>query len=372
MSGKQSDSPARYALPHVQAMEGYIPGMQPQDSGWIKINTNENPNPPSPRVLEAISQALAEDGARLRLYPNPTSGGVRATIANHHGVAVEQVLVGNGCDDILNLLIRAYCGDGLKAAMMEPSYSLYPVLSNIQNGEILQLPFAEDMSLDEDAIVNSGANVFFITNPNAPTGVTFAPEVIARIAERFVGLLVIDETYAPFAETDCVGLLAKYSNVVIARSFSKAYCLAGMRIGYALAHPDTISILDRVRDSYNVDLLAQAAATAALEDVDYYRGIRDETVALREEYRSRFEQMGWFVYPSQGNFLFVQPCQEGGEVGAAVAESLFQHLTANKILVRYFPKHALTQSFLRISIGSALEMQKLIEVITPWQTQKNV
>jgi histidinol-phosphate aminotransferase len=210
-----------------------------------------------------------------------------------------------------------------------------------------------------------------LTNPNAPTGVHFEPEVIAQLAAAYQGILVIDETYAPFARTNCIGLLDEFPNLVITRSFSKAYSLAGMRVGYGLASAQIIEILDRVRDSYNVDAFAQVAAIAAIEDEDYYNYTITESNRLRQQYREVFEQYGWFVYPSEANFLFVEPLDAHNRMGAEIAEGLYNFLLAEKILVRYFPKHALTHTFLRISVGNAQEMDQLFEAIEKWRIKNN-
>ena len=359
--------PGDFANTHVNALHAYVPGQQPTGSGWVKLNTNENPFPPSPKVSEAIQAYLANDATRLRLYPNPTSAPLREAIASHHGLAVEQVLAGNGCDDILNLLMRVFSGVGKPAGMMMPSYSLYPVLSGIQGAEMVEVSFTRDMVLDPEAIAKSGANIFFLTSPNAPTGVGFSMETIAAIASALDGILVIDETYAPFAAENAVGLLAEHPNLVIARSFSKAYALAGLRVGYALASPEIIDLLDRVRDSYNLDGLSQAGALAALEDQAYYAGVREHIIAQRDVMAAWYAEQGWFCYESAANFHFVEPKNAAGESGPAVSESLFQYLTEHRVLVRHFPGHRLTQGFLRVSLGTESEMQRTREVMEAWQ-----
>lgn len=357
------------ALPHVAAMSAYVPGMQPTEPGWVKLNTNENPFPPSPKVIEAVQAELANSARGLRLYPNPTSTPLRKALATHHGLAVDQVLAGNGCDDALNLLMRVFVDASNPAGMTVPSYSLYTVLRNIQGAEMREVEFDESFDLPMDAIASSGANIFFLTSPNAPTGVHFAPQSIAALLEQFPGILVVDETYAPFAESDCVSLLADNPRLVIVRSFSKAYALAGMRVGYAMAHPTIINLLDRVRDSYNLDRLAQAAALAAIGDQPYYQDKIAQIKKLRDDAAADYARRGWFAYKSAANFHFVRPKNAAGETGPAVAQDLFQFLTANKALVRAFPNHALTQAFLRISVGSAEEMNRLGEILDQWQTK---
>ncbi len=358
--------PSQLALPHVAQLRAYTPGLQPTEKGWVKLNTNECPYPPSPRVAEAIRREVGEEGNSLRLYPSPTSAPLRACVARLHGLNPEQVCIGNGSDDILNLLVRAFCGEGSQAAMLLPSYSLYPVLVAIQDGQIQTLPFDRSMRLPVEAIAASSARAFFLTSPNAPTGVAFSREEIEGVLQRYSGLLVVDEAYAMFAREDAVPLLARYPNLVITRTLSKGYALAGMRVGYALAHPDVIGILDRVRDSYNVNRLSQVAAQAALEDQDYYRAIVSKLAATRDFYAQEWTQRGWFTYPSQTNFLFVEPRTAAGEAGPAVAKAAYDFLYAHKVLVRYFPSHALTASFLRISVGSDEEMLVLEETLQAW------
>lgn len=357
----------KLALPHVAAMRAYVPGTQPTGPGWVKLNTNENPFPPSPRVIEAVERELADSAMGLRLYPNPKSAPLRAAIAAHHGLEPNRVLAGNGCDDCLNLLMRVFGGPGRPAGMTTPSYSLYTVLRNIQGAQMREVAFDRTFELPVDAIAACGANIFFLTSPNAPTGVAFTPAKVAELLEQYPGILVVDETYAPFAEDDCVRLLAEYPRLVIVRSFSKAYALAGLRVGYALASPEIIDLLDRVRDSYNLDRLAQAAAVAAIGDQVYYQGVIRQIKELRNQAAADYERRGWFAYDSQANFHFVQPKNAAGESGPEVATDLFNTLNGNQVLVRAFPNHALTQSSLRISVGGAEAMNRLGQILDQWQ-----
>ena len=359
-------NPLSRANPHVRRLHAYVPGQQPSGGDWVKLNTNENPYPPSPKVLEAIQAELAGGGTRLRLYPNPLSRPLRQALAEHHGLKREQVLAGNGCDDALNILMRAFAGPERSAGMTRPSYSLYEVLANIQQAKMIEVPFDRSMSLDPEAIRTCGANIFFLTSPNAPTGVGFARKEVEQAVAAFEGIFVIDETYAPFAAEDAVPLLAKHPNLVIVRSFSKAYSLAGLRIGYALASAEIIELLDRVRDSYNLDLVAQAAAQAALADESYYAKVTEDILAMRTQMADWYTYKGWFCYPSQTNFHFVEPQTRNGETGADVAEGLYNHLCARRVLVRYFPKHPLTQGFLRVTLGNDKEMQSYRDAVDSW------
>jgi histidinol-phosphate aminotransferase len=355
------------ARPHILALQAYVPGLQPQDPGWIKLNTNENAYPPSPRVVEALQREIGADGASLRLYPSPTSAPLRAAVAKRHGLGPENVCIGNGGDDILNLLVRVFCGPEVAGAWTVPSYSLYPVLIGLEGAPVQAVEFTRELRLPVDAIVRSDAPILFLTTPNAPTGVGFPEADLRAVIGGFRGLVVADETYAPFADKNLAGWVREFPNLCVTRSFSKAYCLAGQRIGYALAHAEVIDLLDRVRDSYNVSRLAQTAALAAFEDVAYYDGLVRKIRATRDRfYQELTERRGWFVYPSQTNFLFAEPRDAAGRTGPEVVKSFYDFLCANKILVRCFPSHPLTRNFARISIGTDEEMNRLGQIIDTW------
>ena len=352
-----------YAMPHVRELHAYTPGFQPKESGWIKLNTNESPYSPSPAVEAAVKEAAA---ATMRLYPDPRSTAVREEVAKLHGLDASNVIVGNGSDDILNLLTRAFSDFDRKAGWTFPSYSLYPVLSGIQNAATVEIPFDRLMELPLEALLRSRAQILFFTSPNAPTGVGFSKESIRALLEGFEGILVVDEAYADFAEENVIELLAAYPQLVVTRTFSKAYAMAGVRLGYALGDPEVIDILDRVRDSYNVNRFSQAAGLAALRDQSYLKAIVGKVKRTRDYYRSELDGFGWFTYRSVSNFLFTEPRDAEGRVGPEVAVRLFEFLKENKILVRYFPGHALTESFLRISVGDEDQMLALSETIKKW------
>jgi histidinol-phosphate aminotransferase len=355
------------ALPHVARLHAYTPGLQPAEPGWIKLNTNENPYPPSPRVAEALRREIGELGTSLRLYPNPKSAPIREALGRLHQLKPDHVFIGNGADDVLNLLVRCFCAPETATGFTLPSYSLYPVLVGIQDGRSLSLDFERSMHLPADEIAASAAGVFFLTSPNAPTGVGFKTAEIEALLRRYRGLLVVDETYAVFALENAAGLVARHPNLCIVRTFSKSHCLAGMRVGYALASPEVIGLLDRVKDSYNVSRLTQAAALAALADPDYYAGLVRKICATRDRaYQTWSNTLGWFTYPSETNFLFTEPRDRSGRTGPETARSLYDDLCARKILVRYFGSHALTSSFLRISVGTDEEMNVLQENIEAW------
>ena len=362
--------PSLLALPHIATLHAYTPGLQPTDAGWVKLNTNECPYPPSPRVADAIRRELGEDGATLRLYPNPRSTPLRAAVAALHGLAEANVCIGNGSDDILTMLVRAYCSDVAALGFTLPSYSLYPVLVEIQNGRAEVIELDRSMRLPVERIRASAANAFMLTSPNAPTGVGFANAELEHALAGFRGLFVVDEAYAAFALENAVSLLARHRHLVVVRTLSKAYALAGIRVGYALADAAVIDVLDRVRDSYNVSRLSQVAAIAAITDDAYFQSLVARVIATRDACVTDLTQRrGWFTYDSQSNFVFTEPANARGETGPAVARSAYDHLFANKVLVRYFPSHPLTASFLRISVGTDAEMAVLRQQLDAWQAR---
>lgn len=363
MSAPSAQSPAHFALAHIQALEAYTPGLQPTESGWIKLNTNELPYPCSPEV----GPAVAAEFERLPLYPSPTSAPLRSAIAELHGLGAEQVLVGNGSDDVLNLLVRTFADREAAAAMAFPSYSLYPVLTAIQDARITQIPFGPDLGLPFEALCGCGARLLFLTTPNAPTGVGFALADLERLAASFDGLLVCDEAYADFAPENAVPLLRRHRHVVITRTLSKSYGLAGLRVGYALGDPEVIGLLDRVRDSYNVNRLSQAGALAAIRDQAYLKATVARVVATRGAFIARLDQRGWFTHPSCANFVFTRPVDGRGECGASVSQACYEFLRSRKVLVRRFGNHAFTAPFLRISIGTDAQMASLNETLDLWQ-----
>jgi len=268
---------------------------------------------------------------------------------------------------VLNLLVRVFGGPTAATGFTLPSYSLYPVLVAINNGTTSIIEFDRSMKLPVEKIAASGARAFFLTSPNAPTGVAFTNAELESVLMRFPGVLVVDEAYAPFAKENAVPLLARYPNLVITRTLSKAHALAGLRVGYALASAEIIALLDCVRDSYNVNRLSQAGALAALSDTGYYDAIIGKIIYTRDYWAADWsDRLGWFIYPTQTNFIFAEPKNAQGETGPAVAKSLYDFLLSQKILVRAFPSHALTAPFLRISVGSDDEMFAVNTAIEAW------
>ena len=357
---KTFDAQAR-VLPHIKDLHAYVPGEQPQGEGWVKLNTNENPYPPSLKV----SQAVAAEVDLLRKYPEPTSANLRAVIGERYGFSGKNVIIGNGSDNILDLITRCFVSDP-GAGHTVPSYSLYPVVAGMSGQGLVDVEFDRSMHLDAKALAATQAKVFFLTNPNAPTGVAFPLSEIEAALQAIDGLLVVDEAYVDFGGESAVALLKDYENLIVVRTFSKSYGLAGMRVGFALASEPIIGMLDRVRDAYNLDRIAQVAAQAAFEDVDYFEAQRQKVIATREATREALDAHGWFTYPSAANFLFTEPKNTAGQSGPEVASSLFEHLKSQHVLVRYFPKHPLTCAFIRLSIGTDAEMQVFLTASQSW------
>jgi histidinol-phosphate aminotransferase len=349
------------ALPHIQNLHAYVPGEQPQGEGWVKLNTNENPYPPSPKVGKAIAGELDN----LRKYPEPVSAKLRAAIGARFGLSQGNVIIGNGSDNILDLITRCFVADP-GAGHTVPSYSLYPVVAGMSGQHLVDVNFDRSMQLDVEALAATQAKVFFLTNPNAPTGVAFPLAQIEAALQAVDGLLVVDEAYVDFGGESAVALLKDYENLVVVRTFSKSYGLAGMRVGFAMASASIIGMLDRVRDAYNLDRVAQAAALAAFEDVEYFEEQRKKVMATREATCAQLDAYGWFTYPSATNFLFTEPKNTAGESSAEVAASLFAHLKAQRVLVRYFPSHPLTCAFIRVSIGTDAEMKVFLTAVESW------
>tara|TARA_A100001015_G_scaffold179961_1_gene200179 strand:- start:1030 stop:2130 length:1101 start_codon:yes stop_codon:yes gene_type:complete len=362
------NSPQKYLASNLQSHHPYKPGIQPKFSAQVlKLNTNENPYPPS----KFVSGAILEEVQNLRLYPNPASEDLRRCIADLHGFSEQQVIIGNGSDDILNLCMRSFSDQKLKAGMLDPSYSLYEVLSSIQGSEIERIVFkSDDFELPVAPIIDCGANIFFLTNPHAPSGREYAREDIKTILENFNGLVVIDEAYVDFAQQNSLALLGKFENLIISRTLSKSYSLAGLRVGYALSSAGIISILDQAREVYNVDRLAQAGAIAAIKDQEYFTFTKSEILKQRDLLLANFNEWGWKTIPSGANFLFTQPLNRDSQSDPKVARDLYEFLSKNEILVRYFPLNSLTSSYLRISIGKPTEMSILVEKIKQWQVQE--
>ena len=356
--------------PLVRDLHAYVPGEQPKIKGLIKLNTNENPYPPSPRVLAAVRAAV--DG-RLRLYPNPTAQALREKLARLHGCAPENIIIGNGSDEVLALAVRGFVEPmpevrsrkpELAKTMVQyftPSYSLYPVLADIHGAAKNPVPLKPDFSLPGVTELKRGgiwqfdAALAFVTTPNAPSGRGYKTSELEKICRAQKGFVVLDEAYVDFAEENALKLALKFPNVLVARTFSKAYSLCFQRVGYFVGHPELIAALDKIRDSYNVNGLGQIAAVATLDDLKYYRANFKKIIATREWLSRELAKLGFRVFPSRTNFILAQP-------PLFPAKEWLEKLRDRKILVRWFNLPEV-KNYLRITIGTQAEAAALAKAV---------
>ncbi len=343
----------------VFKMSGYTPGEQPSDSAVIKLNTNENPYPPSSRVAATLAKMNAE---ALRLYPDPVCRRLREILADLHNCLPEQVFCANGSDEILALATRAFVEDRGKIGCFEPSYSLYPVLAKIRGVacELLELgsDFAWRMPRE------FSCSLFFLTNPNAPTGLLFDKKRIRAFCRRFKGVVALDEAYVDFASADCMDIALEMPNVLALRTLSKSYSLAGLRFGYAVGAAPLIEALYKIKDSYNVNRLTQELAVAALLDQAHMRRNVRRILSTRRRLAVALGRLGFFVHPSEANFLWVRP------PAGIDAAALYQDLRSHKIFVRHFPGPR-TGGYLRITIGDDRQTDSLLRIFSIIFKEKN-
>jgi len=339
----------------VAALAPYVPGQQPQEPGWIKLNTNEHPHV-LPQVLAAIRAAVTE---AVRLYPDPLCTAVRARLSQRYGVPPEQIICGNGSDELLGLLMRASVGEGDRVVFPSPTYSLYRTLAEIQNATPVAVELGADFSLPVAALCAAGGKLTFVAHPNAPTGRPVPREQFAALCAGLDGIVVADEAYVDFGAQSALPLLERYPNLVVVRTLSKGFALAGLRFGYAFGSPELIGGLYKVKDSYNVNRLTQAAALAALEHYEEAMAANREVAARRDRVMAQLQEQfggrGWQVYPSQANFFLV-------DTGHDPARWVYKELQRQRILVRYFQQPRL-EHCLRISVGSEAEMAALVAAL---------
>jgi histidinol-phosphate aminotransferase len=362
-------SPASLVRPLVRGMQAYVPGEQPKIRGLIKLNTNENPYPPSPHVLRRIQAAA--DG-RLRLYPNPTAQPLREKLAQLHGCRPDQIFVGNGSDECLALAVRAFvepCSPARRARTdprtlvqyFTPSYSLYPVLADAHGAARQEVPLREDFDLPSIEALRRhskwrfDAALSLVTTPNAPSGRGYATRELDQLCRAQRGVVVLDEAYADFAGEHALSLALTRPHVLVARTFSKGYSLCALRVGYIVGHRTLVAALDTIRDSYNVNRLGQVAALATLDHLGYYRGNFRRIVRTRERLTRELTALGFDVMPSQTNFILVRPPR-------LPAQRWLTRLRDHRILVRWFSAPEVTD-FLRITIGTDREAAALVEAV---------
>jgi len=331
-------------------MQGYVPGEQSRDPGIVKLNTNENPYPPSPMVAKSLQAISIEE---LRLYPNPTALKLRQRIAAVHGCDVDNVFVGNGSDEVLALCTRAFVEDTGSIGFFNPSYSLYPVLALIRDVPVRPVELSAGFSWQMPRGYNT--SLFFLTNPNAPTGMLHDKATVSRFCRQMPGVVVIDEAYVDFASAHCMDLAMKRSNVLVVRTLSKAYSLAGLRVGYTIGAKPLIAALFKLKDSYNTDTIAQHLALAALSDLRHMRANVRQIKNTRIRLAGLLAERDVFVYPSETNFFWVRP-------PVVSARVFYESLRNRLIMVRYFDGPR-TRDFVRITIGTDQQVDKLINAI---------
>jgi histidinol-phosphate aminotransferase len=342
-----------YFRPEIEAMAGYVPGEQPQAGKFIKLNTNENPYPASPKVAAAI-QAAASNLAR---YPDPLANAFRLKAAEVYNLpGKEWVLCGNGSDDILTILTRSFVGRHDLLRLPYPSYILYKSLAELQGARSEEVPFAADWSLLESfAAPASGLKLAFLPNPNSPTGTMVSREAVLRLAEALPCPLVVDEAYADFAEFNCIDLVQQNERILVTRTLSKSYALAGLRFGFLIGQPSMLEQLVKVKDSYNCDTLSIAGATAALDDQAWLAENREKVIATRHRLRAGLTQLGFSVIPSQANFVWCEHPERP-------AKELYERLKAERVLVRYMIYPGWREG-LRISVGTDEQISALLALL---------
>jgi histidinol-phosphate aminotransferase len=345
---------SNYFRKNIAAFAGYFPGEQPRDEGIIKLNTNENPYSPSPRVLAVLRQTINRS---LRLYPEPMADSLRAAAASIYGVKPGNILAGNGSDEILSILTRCFVGPQDRVAFPVPTYSLYDTLIAIQEGERIAVDYPPDFSLPE-ALAEQNAALTLLCNPNSPSGTLVSLREIERLARAVSGILVIDEAYVDFAESEgasSLPLISRFPNLVVLRTFSKSFSLAGMRVGLAFASEEIILGMMKVKDSYNLNRLSLVAATAALQDMPWMMRNVARIQRSRRQLTAGLMKMGFYVYPSHANFVMARKREQN-------LKEVYEKLKGNKILVRYFDIPGL-QDCLRITVGTPQEIRSLLKVM---------
>lgn len=338
--------------PEIREMAPYVPGEQPRDGQAIKLNTNENPYPPSP----SIARALASAAETLARYPDPLATAFRQEAARVLDVDADQILCGNGSDDILTIVTRAFVPTGGEVRFPSPSYILYRTLASLQGATFREVPFTDAWSWDERLLEDiDSAHLVYVPNPNSPTGTLISNKDLCALAEALPCPLLIDEAYVDFAPHHAVALTKRYPHVMVSRTLSKSYALAGLRFGYLVAHPDLIGVLRKVKDSYNTDALSIAAATAAMADQAWLKDNVARCIRTREALTAGLDRLGFATIPSHANFVWCHHPQHD-------AQSLYRFLKDRGLLVRYMAYEGWMDG-LRISVGTDEAIAKLLALL---------
>lgn len=343
----------------VNGLTPYVPGEQPKIANLIKLNTNENPYPPSPKVLAAIQAELDGDAARLRLYPDPNSDLLKAAVARLHGVSTQQVFVGNGSDEVLAHVFMALLKHDAPILFPDITYSFYPVYCGLYGVDYQTVPLAEDFSINPADYVGKANGGIIFPNPNAPTGRLLAVDAIEQIAKANPdSVIVVDEAYVDFGGESAIKLVDRHDNLLVVHTLSKSRSLAGLRVGFAVGHPALIEGLERVKNSFNsypLDRLAIVGAVAATEDTAYFEQCCQAVIATRDTLSADLAGLGFEVLPSAANFIFVRlPQRDAGELAKALRD--------RSIIVRHFKLPRIDQ-FLRITVGTDAECQALVSAL---------
>lgn len=342
-----------YFRPSIDTMAGYVPGEQPKpDTKIIKLNTNENPYPPSPAALKVLQNL---DSEWLRRYPDPFANEFRKAISEVLGVPVDWIIVGNGSDELLNVILRACAELGRKVVYPMPTYVLYRTLTQMQPAEHVEIPYGEDYRLPLKELVAANGAVTFIASPNSPSGHVVPIGDLRQLAAKLSGVLVVDEAYVDFANETALPLVKEFENVIVVRTLSKGYSLAGLRLGFGIANPRLLSGLFKVKDSYNIDAIACAIGAAAMRDQAYKNACAASVKVSRAKLAVDLKQLGFRLWDSQTNFLLAQPPKGN-------AEQIYLALKERGILVRYFKKPGLEDK-LRITVGTDEQNQILLEAL---------
>ena len=342
---------SHYFRSNIQAMSGYVPGEQPRDADFIKLNTNENPYPPSPKVYAALRRSIA---ASLRLYPPPMSESICAAAAAAYGIKADNVLAGNGSDELLAIVLRCFVDAGQRVAYPVPTYSLYDTLVEIQAAVPARVPFPEDFTVPAD-LARQQAPLTILCNPNAPSGTLVSLPTIVELARSVAGILVVDEAYVDFAASEgasALPLIQQLPNLIVLRTLSKSFSLAGMRVGLAFASAELIAGMNKVRDSYNLDRLSIAAGSAALGDMAWMKRNAARIQRSRQQLAAGLKRLGYQVYPSHTNFILARQRDKN-------LKPVYEELKRRKILVRYFDAPGL-RDCLRITVGTPKEVRALL------------
>ncbi|MCA9103357.1 MAG: histidinol-phosphate transaminase [Planctomycetales bacterium] len=342
-----------YFRDNIEAMRGYVPGEQPQGGKFIKLNTNENPYPAPDAVRRAIEARVAQGLAK---YPDPSATAFRLRAAELLGVEPDWIVCGNGSDDVLTVLTRAFVGEGQRLRTPTPSYIFYRTLAEIQGAACEEIRFNDDWSLSDEFITNTdGLRLAFLPNPNSPSGTCLSPQRVLELAEALPCPLVVDEAYADFAETNCIDLVRRCEKVIVTRSLSKSYALAGLRFGFAVAQPHIAAGLMKVKDPCNCDALAIAAATAAIDDEAWLAETRGKIITSRARLTAAMRTLGFAVVDSQANFVW--------NVHAELpVRPMFEELRRQRVLVRYMD-YAGWGDGLRISVGTDEQLDVCLDLI---------